>query len=186
MAMSTVETTLARRLGKTVHASPLRFHLDQLRQRFPAAGAACLEDWLIRVANARGARAVEPPVEVEAGFLAPATDVLPNEDLVVAICQPNCLDRPQMLRLAAQLVSRRAVDPKRLRLVAERERAEPVLAELARLALRIDPTHDVWQRILADFQHAPPPREPLLHWTRLAVPVPHNGRCNAAAWRLVA
>ena len=60
-------------------------------QEFPMAAAVNLEDWLLDIANARGARVVmrDPmnPVAVESG--APPTDILSNEELVVAICQPH-------------------------------------------------------------------------------------------------
>jgi hypothetical protein len=185
-AMEEACKTLARRLGKTVHVSPLRMRLARLQEQFPCKGCATIEDWFVRVANARGARVVVPPSDDASSFVAPPECVFSNEELVVAICQANCLDRPQMLRLAAQLVSRGAVDTDRLRLVADRERAQPVLAELAKLALRIDPGHAVWQRIRALYVNIPPLHEPLLHWTRLAEPVMGRGRCNAEGWRLVA
>ena len=51
------------------------------------------------------------------------------------------LDRPQMLRLAAQLISRGAVDFEELAAVAVRERVGFILAELARNACRVDPEH---------------------------------------------
>jgi hypothetical protein len=179
-------TTLARRLGKTVHASPLRFKLERLRRRFPCAPCACVEDWMLVVANARGARVVTPPFALPADFSAPPPDLLSNEELVCGICQPNALDRPQMLRLAAQLVSRGAVDVPRLGREAERERAGPILAELSRQALKVDPDHPAWRALRVRFAGEPPLREPLLHWTRLAEPVMKDGRCNAESWRLVA
>ena len=137
------------------------------------------------VANARGARVVTRNPE-PVGFAAPERGQLPDEELVVGICQLQCLDHPQMLRLAAQLISRETVDVHRLQLVARRERADRVLAELARQALRVDPTHRTWRALYDAFGSLPRLREPLLHWTRLAEPVMRNGRCNAETWRLVA
>jgi hypothetical protein len=180
------ETTLADRLGKTVHVSPLRFRLLRLTAAYPSPGAACLEDWLVDVANARGARVVTRPHPPSACFVPPSETALSNEELVVAICQLQCLDRPQMLRLAAQLVSRDAVDIRRLVNLALRERVGVVLAELARQALRIDPVHAGWSSILETFRRERPPSEPLLHWTRLAEPIMRDGRCHAAGWKLVA
>jgi len=177
---------LAERLQKTVHVSPLRYRIEQLRREFPCEQAACIEDWLVLVANGRGTRVVVPAFEPAGPFTPPPLSVFSNEDLVTAICQLNCLDRPQMLRLAAQLISRGAIDVEKLRLPAERERAEPVLAELSRLALRVAPDHEAWKRVHDLFVDQPPLREPLLHWTRLAEPVMKDGRCNAASWRLVA
>lgn len=177
---------LATRLGKTVHTSVLRFRLDKLRREFPCSGCACIEDWLIRLANVRGATVVIPRTASPATFTGPDVDQLGNEDLVVAICQLNCLDRPQMLRLAAQLVSRSMVDTDHLILSARRERCEPVLAELGRQALKVAPDHPAWRAICEAFSDEPKLREPLLHWTRLAEPIMKDGRCNAESWRLVA
>ena len=138
------------------------------------------------VGNARGARVVTRFPSSASPFTPPSKNELSNEELVAGICHLQCLDRPQMLRLAAQLISSRAVDSEKLRLVARRERIGPVLAELARLALRVEPDHDLWRAVQRAFPDAPPLREPLLHWTRLAEPVMKDGRCNAAGWRLVA
>jgi hypothetical protein len=184
--MDNAKHTLAERLGKTVHVSALRFKLADLQGRYPSASACCVEAWLLRVANARNARIVTPPDGVEAGFRPPPLAEFPNEELVAAICHLQNQDTPQLLRLAAQLVSRGVVTPSRLRLVAERERVGIVLAELARQALKVDPHHDQWQQILRMFEKEMPPRDPLLHWSRLANPIMKDGRCNAAEWRLVA
>jgi hypothetical protein len=184
--MEPYTNTLAYRLGKTTHVSPLRYKLAALRIRFPCASAGCIEDWLIRVANARGARVVVPPGGFEQHFEPPPHSLLSDSELVVAICQLNGLDRPQMLRLAAQLISRGAVDLRQLRLLAERERAQPVLAELSRQALRVQSTHPAWREVHEMFKAERPLRSPLLHWTRLAEPVMKDGRFNAVAWRLVA
>jgi hypothetical protein len=172
-------------LGKTVHVSPLRFKLKRLVAQFPVQDADCIEDWLIELANARGARIVRRAVESEHDDLLPDEHLLTNEELVVGICQLQCLDRPQMLRLAAQLISRGEVQVARLRYLAEQERVGPILAELARQSLRVEPTHPVWQKIAEAFHSEQPLKEPLLHWTRLAEPVMKDGRCNAQRWKLV-
>lgn len=185
MNMTPTCATLAQRLGVTVHVSPLRFRLTNLRREYPSSGAQCLEDWLLDVANARGARFVTrwPPASPD--IVMPALPVLSNEDLVVAICQPHNLDRPQMLRAAAQLVSMQAVKADTLLAAARRERAEPVLAELARQAIYVAPEHFVWQTLYQALSKTPLLSSPLLHWTRLAVPVPDDRGCNAKYWKLV-
>jgi hypothetical protein len=180
------EMPLAQRLGTTTHISPLRMKLERLSRQFPSAGAECTEDWLVDVANDRGARIVfreDRPANTTSGA---SESVLSTEELVVGICQLQCLDRPQMLRLAAQLISRESLNLKRLCLIAERERAGIVLAELARQALRVTPDHKAWLTIADRFSSARAPRDSILHWTRLAEPVMKNGRCNAESWRLVA
>ena len=180
------ETTLADRLGTTVHVSPLRRRLEELQEQFPSSGAECLEDWLVDVANARGARIVVRPGGRFSSFNPAPPDRLSNEELVVAICQLQCRDRPQMLRLAAQFISREAVQFRTLRLLAERERAGLVLGELARQALRVDSSHKLWGQIAGAFPQKGKLRSPILHWTRLAEPVMVGGRCNADRWRLAA
>lgn len=176
---------LAQRLGKTVHVSPLRFKLQRFAEQFPAEKAECLEDWLVELANRRGARIVIRGVKIEQNYDPPDKELVSNEELVIGICQLQCLDRPQMLRLAAQLISRGEVQFQKLKCLAEQERVGCILAELARQALRVAPEHELWQKIREAFLHEKPLSQPLLHWTRLAEPVMKNGRCNAEEWRLV-
>ena len=181
------EKRLADRLGVATHASPLRHKLRRLMREFPMPGAVELEDWLLDIANARGAKVVmrDPmnPATAESG--APPTDILSNEELVVAICQPHNRDRPQWLRAAAQLISRGDVCVEALCRVAQRERVRRILAEIAKQALRASPEHPVWLRLsrLADGQL--PLRDSLVHWTRLAEPVMKPGKPGASEWRLV-
>ena len=49
---------LAVRLGTTVHESSLWRKLMRLSAEYPSPGATACEDWLVDVANARGARIV--------------------------------------------------------------------------------------------------------------------------------
>lgn len=177
---------LAKRLGVTCHVSPLRFRLADLQSRHPSEGSTCLEDWLLDVANARGADFVIRWPPPSSHFEPPVSGDLSNEELVTAICQPHNLDRPQMLRAAAQLISAGAVHAERLVQWARRERAERILAELARQALHVEPAHATWRTLATLLQDAATLREPIVHWTRLAVPIPDARGCNAIGWRLVA
>lgn len=180
-----VKHTLAQRLGISCHVSPLRFKVERLVKEYPSRNSAGLEEWLVDVANARGARVVIPLFDVH-GFNPPPEDKFSNEELIAAICHPQGLDNPQILRLAAQLISAQSVNIGKLKLVAERERAGRVLAELARQALRVGPAHPVWRAILSFFGNELQFREPLLHWSRLAEPVMGPQGVNALKWRLVA
>jgi hypothetical protein len=146
--------------------------------------AEVVEDWLVDVANSRGARIVtrSPPVNFANG---PALSELTNEWLVVGLLLPQNRDRPQMLRLAAQLISRQAVDFRELAWLATRERVGFALAELARQACKVEPSHPLWRRIREKFASEKPPKSPLVHFTRLAQPVMKNGRVNAEKWVLV-
>lgn len=177
-------STLAQRLGKTVHISPLRFKLQRLAQQFPVAHAICLEDWLVDLANARGAHIIIRDVESKSESDLPDQQLVSNEEFVVGICQLQCLDRPPILRLVVQLISRGDVEVQRLRRFAKMERVEPILAELARQALKVEPAHPVWQKIAEMFRDEKPLQQPLLHWTRLVQLVMQHGCCNAQEWKL--
>ncbi len=176
---------LAHRLGKTAHVSPLRFKLQRLSAEFPIENAACLEDWLIELANARGARSSIRDIADKPAYLLPDEHHVSDEELVTGLCQLQCLDRPQILRLAAQFISRGQVQFDRLKRLAEQERIRPILAELAKQALRVEPKHQLWGKIHEAFLDQKPLTEPLLHWTRLAEPVMQHGRYNAERWKLV-
>lgn len=190
-AMKSLESTLAHRLGVSVHVSPLRYRVEALQQRYPAPHAGCLEDWLLAVANARGVRIVvsayrdRDPSVTGNDFRPPSEKELSNAALVVAICQLRNRDRPQLLRLAAQMISRQALDLRELLRVGEQERAERILAELARQALRVDSRHGAWLAIRRRFGARPGFRSPILHWTRLADPMFQMGRGRPTGWRLV-
>lgn len=169
----------------TVHQSLLERRLRRLMRIYPSGQSESPEKWLMDVAHARGARVVQRPEGNIASFPAPSTDVFPNEELVVAICELQRADQPQLLRLAAQLVSREAVNVRRLLLLARRERADIVLGELARQALKVEPDHDVWRQIADAFLSRRLLRSPVAHWQRLAWPVMGKGRVNAQRWELV-
>jgi hypothetical protein len=150
-----------------------------------ASGASCLEDWLVDVAHARGAKVVHRTEKPRADFHPPTADELSNEDLVVTICMLQREDRPQLLRLAAQLVSRGAVRTRKLVMATRRERADPVIGEMARQALRVDPSHSVWRALADAFPERRKPRSPVIHWQRLAWPVMPERGANAERWELV-
>jgi len=146
--------------------------------------AEVLEDWLVDLANSRGARIVTRD-DSASGFDAPNLNELTNEELVVGLLLLQNRDRPQMLRLAAQLISRKAIDFGELTSLAIRERIEFILAELARQACKVEPRHPLWRQIGEEFEEEQPPASPLVHYTRLAQPVMKNGRVNAENWVLV-
>ncbi len=180
-----IEPILAQRLGLTWHVSPLRRKLQKLSEDYPSPGAESLEDWLVDVANARGARIVERPGGAGREFCAPSLEMLSQEALVVGLLLLDSRDRPQMLRLAAQLISRQAVALRPLLLRIARERVGIVAAELSRQAIRAEPDHPLWKELHTSLRRQPAPRSPILHWTRLAEPVMKGGRVNAESWKLV-
>jgi hypothetical protein len=154
-------------------------------QRYPSPDAADTADWLLDVANRRGATVVYRPPELERVFEPPPRETLSDADLVVGLCRLDAPDRPQYLRPACQLISRGQIDPGDLILAARRERVGAILADLARKAIHVDPAHELWKAILHAFPDESPPRSTLLHWTRLAEPVFERGQ-PSRRWRLVA
>lgn len=175
--------TLAGRLGLAVHISVLDFKLRRLMHRCPAEGAKRIEDWLVDVANGRGATVVCRRADLK-GFQGPTLEDLTNEEVVVGLCRLQGLDRPQILRLAGQLISRGVVDVPRLVAHAQQERVEPVLREMARQALIVEPEHSVWRLLYAALPETHP-RDSIIHWSRLAWPVMTSRGCNAEKWVLV-
>ncbi len=155
-------------------------------RRCQRGGSLDMEDWLVDLANQRGATVVFRQTGRLGEHELPAPGEFSNEELVVALCQMNCLDRPQILRLPAQLISRNELDLARVVRLARMERATRVLRELAVQALKVDPQHPAWLTIAQAYQGELPLAEPLIHWTRLAEPVfaPRTGR--PIRWKLVA
>jgi len=171
--------TLAKRLGRTCHVSPLRMKLIRLWQRDPGS-VEVLEHWLVDIANSRGTRIVTREELVNG----PDLNELTNEELVIGLLLPN-RDRPQMLCLAAQLISRKAVDLGELIWLATRERIGFILAELARQACKVELDHPLWRQIDERFATEKPAASPLAHYTPLAQPVMKNGRINVERWVVV-
>lgn len=176
--------TLAQRLGTTAPASVLLWKLRRLRRAHPVPDAGDLESWLVELSHSRGFHAIQRrPVALPFSI---SMEDLSNEELVIAQLHPALRDEPQLMRPAAQIISRGAINPSKLLALAERECSSRILANLAAQALKAAPDHSGWQAIADQLRHALPLRENVIHWTRLAEPVmkprgPHNGE-----WRLVA
>jgi hypothetical protein len=175
------EITLGQRLGRTVHVSPLRMKLIALWKNSPNPPRV-VEDWLVDVANARGARIV---TRSGGAALNPYWDKLTNEELVIGLILLQNRDRPQMLRLAAQLISRNSVTFVQLARIGLRERVGFILGELARQACKVERCHPLWSRVLKEFRDERAPVSSLLHYTRLAEPVMKNRRISDGKWCLV-
>ena len=157
--------TLARRLGEVPHVSGL------LRRLARTSGAGNrVDEWLLKVAVARGARHFQR--EFDPSLPEDCPEVA-DEEIAVALClgeRPYDLDR---LRAASQLLSSPKVDAPGLCRLAVRERCEPVLLHVARVAERFAPDLHPWGYIR---QHLPsrsvPRTDALPHWSRL---VSHTG-----------
>ncbi len=182
--MNSRANSLAQRLGITANEFPLRWKLVRLKQQFPSAGAEGVEAWLVDVANSRGAR-VGRRRELPGDFAVPKSE-LSNEELGIGLLLPCLADEPATLRLAAQIISRGQLDAAQLLLVAQREGAMRVLANLAAQALRVASDHLIWRRIAEVTAQERPLPENVIHWTRLAEPVMPARGVHDGQWRLVA
>jgi hypothetical protein len=68
--------TLGKRLGLTTHISLLDRKVRALFNGYPSNTAAVAEDWLLDVANARGARVVRRDNPPDGSFTSPSKDKL--------------------------------------------------------------------------------------------------------------
>jgi hypothetical protein len=137
---------------------------------------------LVNEANRRGYTAVLGCSAVQASLL----ENLSLEELAISFLLPGMADEPQTLRLAAQIISRGAINVTTLLQLSEREGALRTLAALCTQALSISPEHEVWGAIAARCASQKPLRENLIHWTRLAEPVMRPRGPHSGEWRLVA
>jgi hypothetical protein len=176
--------TLANRLGIAAPASVLLWKARRLRRDFPVESAPGLEAWLVELANSRGfcaiqRRQVPLPSDLDEKRFS-------NAELAVALMHLGLVDEPQVLRLAAQIVSREAVGVEELLILARRESASRVLRNLALQALKAAASHPGWLRIAGELSSETPLRENVIHWTRLAEPVMKPRGLHSGEWRLVA
>jgi hypothetical protein len=152
--------TLARRLGDTIHVSPLLRKVCQM--------SGCTEDrvgeWLLKCAVRRGASHYERDFP---GDLPPDNSDLSHEELAVALCLGQHPYNSVFIRAAAQLLSSTGSDARRLVRLAVMERVEPVLLHVATIAARFTPDAQPWSYLL---RHLPRRRSCspgiLPHWSR--------------------
>jgi hypothetical protein len=175
---------LADRFGVTYHVSPVLMYVRGLMSKYPS-GAECPTGWLLDVGNVRGARIVNRVGKVDSLSVPPDESEFSNEKLIAALCQLGLREELQSLRVAAQLISAGRVDRARLRNLIVRERLQPVLGALACQALIVEPDHPEWSWI-RNCCPAHASHSPLLHWSRLAEPVPDKRHVASGKWRLVA
>jgi hypothetical protein len=151
---------LARRLGDTVHVSPLLRKVCQM--------SGCTEDrageWLLKCAVRRGASHYERDFPSDLPLDNPD---LSHEELAVALCLGQHPYHSVFIRAAAQLLSSTHSNGRRLARLAVMERVEPVLLHIAAIAARFAPGAQPWSYLL---RHLPPrlpcPPDALPHWSR--------------------
>jgi len=151
---------LARRLGDTVHVSPLLRKIIQMS----GCPADRVGEWLLKCAVRRGASHYERDFP---GDLPPDHPELADEELGVALCLGQHPYNSVFIRAAAQLLSSPGIDPPRLARLAVMERVEPVLLYVAAVAARYAPEAQPWSYLL---HHLPNrlacPADALPHWSR--------------------
>jgi hypothetical protein len=155
-----INPPLARRLGDTVHVSPLLHKVCQM--------SGCSEDrvgeWLLKCAVARGARHYERDFPAD---LPPDHPELTDEELGVALCLGQHSYNPTYIRATAQLLSSPTIDSARLARLAVMERVEPVLLYIATVAARFAPDAQPWAYLLRHLpQRLACPPDALPHWSR--------------------
>ncbi|MEW6305288.1 MAG: hypothetical protein AB1705_17570 [Verrucomicrobiota bacterium] len=154
--------TLARRLGDTTHESGLLRRVRAMSGAPERAG-----EWLLKCAVQRGATHYQREFDPA---LPPDNPALTDEELGVALCLGHHEYNPAYIRAAAQLLSSPRIDPKRLALLAEMERVEPMLLHIAKACEGVAPTMEPW----ATLRQTLAPRrtvhtDALPHWTRFAI-----------------
>ena len=152
--------TLAQKLGDVPHDSGL------LRRIARVSGAGDrVADWLLKVAVLRGAshyeRQFDPSLPADAREIS-------DEEIGIALCLGQHAYDLYYLRAAAQLLSSPRVNAACLCRLAIKERCEPVLLHIAKIAQRFAPDLQPWSLLRAQL----PPRhvsrsDALPHWTRL-------------------
>lgn len=144
-----------------------------------------IEDWLVALANHRGFRVVFAGNQLINENILPSKNDFTDEELVVALCLLQCSDRPQILRLAAQCISRGDINEDRLFRLIQMERVGPILKELANQALHVDPGHVAWNHIANRLDNERAMRGPIIHWSRLAEPIFAARSAKNIGWKLV-
>jgi hypothetical protein len=142
------------------HQSPLLRKLQLLSDGVPVL------DCLRQLAVDRGCRhyegAFEPPEILPEGYTA-----LSNEELAVGLCLGYFDDYLLNIRMAAEIVAKEGVSPRRLALLATQERCNATFAYIATAGQRVEPTNPFWNDVLGHlpkrlFGH----RLSFPHWTR--------------------
>ncbi len=131
---------------------------------------------LVGLAVARGCRHYQDGPEPLPAFPV-SRAVFSDEELAIALLSPCLPYSPRALRVGAQMLSSRNNQPRRLALMACRERAENVVRHIAIAGQQTEPQEVFWQELLAAL---PPVSSPL----RSTVPdgvLPHPSRFRLEA-----
>lgn len=154
-------STLATRLGTTVHRSLLLHRLASLGLGDANAIAAA--------ASSRGLDYYSAGEESQSFSTAELSKVS-HEELVVALVHSSLPWEPQRFRLAAALMASPGVSANRLANLAIQERVVAVIAEIARSGRHAEPENAFWAELLSMLpEHAPVPAGVMPHPSRYMV-----------------
>jgi hypothetical protein len=168
--------TLAQQLGETAAHTPLWLRARRL--------GLLPRDQLLALAVQRGARHY-------AGLAAPAvaqsaSAAFSDEELVVLLLHGRNAFEPFLIRAAAELIRRLALDPARLAFAARRERCQRALAYLAEAGGRHDtPGAYPWGVLRAALgPQRPVPPGLMPHWSRFVAleGIDRQGRDRGRRW----
>ena len=151
---------LAVRLGSGPHRSLLLHRAAGLG----LADEAALENEALR----RGCRHYAPPDWVPT--TSPSATKLRNEDLAVCLLHPSLPAEPQRIRLGAAMLGAAGNSARHLAHRSVQERAERIVAEIARAGREYEPHNDFWRDLLSLLPDtAPVPAGVLPHRSRFVI-----------------
>ncbi|MBE7157838.1 MAG: hypothetical protein INR62_05300 [Rhodospirillales bacterium] len=162
-------TTLAKRLSAPAHHSLLL----RKASRSGLHGVPAL----IGLAVARGCLHYQGGSE-PVPSAPPSRTAFSDEELAIALLSPCLPYSPRAVRVGAQMLGSRGNQPRRLALLARRERAEAVVRYLAAAGQQSEPHELFWQELLAALPAAS---------LRFSIPpgvLPHPSRFRSEAGRV--
>jgi hypothetical protein len=145
--------TLARKLGKPTHVSPLLKKLER-------AGIANTKE-MAATAIARGCHHYAgclPTVPVPARN----SQTISDEELAIALLCPSNPYDPMLVRIGSQLLSKQTCNPEKLIALAKRERCEAILKYIAQAGKETEPDSSTWEYLIARLPQSREPKKGIL------------------------
>jgi hypothetical protein len=145
--------TLARKLGKSAHVSPLL-------KKLVRAGIANTKE-MAATAIARGCHHYEgclPTLPIPASTF----ETISDEELAIALLCPSNPYDPMLVRIGSQLLSKQSCNPKKLIALAKRERCEAILKYIAQAGKETEPDSSTWEYLIAQLLKFGEPKKGIL------------------------
>lgn len=169
---SEIKDTLAKKLGTSVHLSPL----IQKAKRLGLVEPSDLEEMAIARGLTYYGKTSTRTLDLEC---------LSIEELVIALMSPTLPYSLQRLRMAGALLGAKNLSADRLVKLARMERCESTLRYIAEMAAQVEPMHVFWLSLLERLPASPPaPPDVLPHLTRLVTysGLDRTGRVRQMQW----